>query len=403
MERQLLNLIFNSRIAWSKIKDHLKESEFSPQGWILVGEISTYYEMDDKVNHCSGDILLSRLTRKYPKADIFQQIIGSFKEEVSESNILKELYDFKRHNVKQQLATKLLDEKREDSDSIIKLYEEYTKYAATPSDGNEEADAAISVAPSVADIVHSLTNPDSVIKLYPKSLNAAIGGGVPKQSHIIVYGSPEVGKSAVWINQAVGSARDGHKVLVLDNEDPASSTWARVQSRITGMTKQEMYNDPDKAQELLDTCGFYDKILILSKSPGTISELHSLCEEHKPDLLIVNQIRHLYFKGIDGDVAQLTAAGKAMRSLVKKHNIVGISITQAADSASNKAVLDIGDVYMSNVSLPGDADILMGIGASPDMKSNGMRMLSLAKNKLNGNHEPVCVAFNEQLSKFTSL
>ena len=102
-------------------------------------------------------------------------------------------------------------------------------------------------------------------------------------------------------------------------------------------------------------------------------------------------------------MAQLTVAGRAMRSLIKRHNLVGISVTQAADSASRKAVLDIGDVYMSNTSLPGDADLMIGIGGTPDQVENGYRMISLPKNKLTGDHEPRSVEFNKFLSKYSSL
>jgi len=92
-----------------------------------------------------------------------------------------------------------------------------------------------------------------------------------------------------------------------------------------------------------------------------------------------------------------------MRALIKRYNLVGVSIHQAGDSATNKLVLERGDVYMSNTSLPGDADVLIGIGANPAFKEEGRRMISLAKNKVSGVHDYWPVVFDEHLSKVVSI
>ena len=403
MEKELLSLVYTNRDSYDKVKEHIVESDFSPHGWVLFEEIKKYYEADPEAIKVNKDILAARLKWAYPKSDVFGAIIASFDDNISPPNVLQELYDFKRKAVKDKLATKLLEDKHEDSEGIAALWQEYNNYLAVPELDRVKDSVQIQTARSVSDVVHRLTNRDSIIKLYPRVLNEAVGGGVPMQTHIIVYATPEVGKSAFILNQAVGTAKDGHRVLIFDNEDPEDQTWLRIQSRITGMIREEIYNEPDKCQELLDTCGFYHNIVVVSHNPGTIAELESLIEEVQPKLFICNQIRNLYFKGVEGDVAQLTAAGRAMRSLIKRNNIVGISVTQAADSASRKSVLDIGDVYMSNTSLPGDADLMIGIGGTPDMIENGYRMLSLPKNKITGNHEPLSVGFDKFRSKYTSL
>jgi hypothetical protein len=92
-----------------------------------------------------------------------------------------------------------------------------------------------------------------------------------------------------------------------------------------------------------------------------------------------------------------------MRKLIKKYDLVGVSVTQAADSATNKLVLERGDVYMSNTSLPGDADVLLGIGANDEYKGMSRRMMSLSKNKPGQCHPHFPVLVDEKLSKVISI
>lgn len=351
MEKQILNLVYTNRQAWEKVKDKFVEAEFSPHGWAIMKEVGRFYGNDPDASSCDRDIILARLKRAYPKAgEIFSGILAGFGE-ISVANVLQELFDFKRSKIREKLATKLLDEKQEDVDSIGQLWEEYNSYLVA----DDETDNTLvpKTARSVSDVVHNLRDDASCIKLYPECVNKAVGGGVPLQTHIVLFAPPEIGKSAYAINQAVMSARDGHKVLFFDNEDPEDQTWIRIQSRVTGMTREEIYNDGERCQQLLDTCGFYENLAVVSHAPGTLTELEQLIKEVKPKLFICNQIMNLKIRGVDSDVAQLTISSRAMRSIIKRNNIVGISVTQAGDSAARKAVLDMGDVYMSNCLAPG--------------------------------------------------
>lgn len=406
MERQILTLLFTSRKLYEELLPLLSEQEFSPIGQVIFNAIVEYYEIDAAANACDIDILTQRLSRKHPKsADTFKQLLVSFTPNTTTTttttsfgNVRAELYAFKLNQLGQRLSVALLDHK----DNCEELINEYIQLMAlSKDDGTVVSSANVVTAVDVSAVVSNLTG-DGLYKLYPNSLNAAVGGGVPEQTHIVVYAEPELGKSAFCINLAACAARDGNRVLFIDNEDPLKSTIMRFICRLTNLTQQEIVDNPQAAHELALQKG-YGNITIASLCPGTVDEIDSLITEYEPAYLIVNQIRHLYFKGVDGEVAQLTKAGAAMRRLIKKHNIVGVSVHQAADSATNKSVLTRGDCYMSNTSLPGDADILLGIGATVDMRANGLRMISLAKNKINGNHAPFAVVFDEQRSKFTSL
>ncbi len=95
----------------------------------------------------------------------------------------------------------------------------------------------------------------------------------------------------------------------------------------------------------------------------------------------------------------LEKAATSARNLAKRNNVLVVSVTQAADSASGKTILDRGDVDGSNVGIPGQCDLMIGIGADKHMEDTGARFLSFPKNKLSGRHTPIPVMFNYALSK----
>lgn len=398
MENKILNLAFQDREAFEYIDRYLSPEELDGRSKILWQTIADFYETDKNAKECDKDIILGRIERKHPKhIDIFRTVVQGFSE-VSVPNLLKELLEMKLENTGHELSGALLSNNSAEAGRLI---EEYLRLQDGIIEEEIDEKEEVYINEPAANIIEAYSE-DNLIKVYPHSLNQLLGGGVPKQTHIVLYAEPETGKSLVAINMAAGFCRDGRKTLYVENEDPSSATLMRFINRMSGMNKLEVIQDPNKAQKLAEEKG-YGNLVFASMSPGTVAEIETLIREHEIECMVVNQIRHLAFKNVDGDVAQLTMAGKAMRHLCKKYDIVGVSVTQAADSATNKLVLERGDVYMSNTSIPGDADVLLGIGANDEMKSMGRRMFSLPKNKPGCNHSHFPVIVDESLSKVISI
>jgi len=399
-DNKILNLCFSDRAAFSEITKYLSSEDFEGHSNILLKYIEEYYEIDPDAKKCDKDIILSRIERAHPKhVSTFKAILNGFTD-ISVPNILKEVLEVKKRNISQALSGALLAGKSDSLiSSLIKEYSDIQEGLLQEEEDRSEPDTYI--AEPVENLCTSFSE-TGLVKVYPKTLNDVLGGGVPKQTHIVVFASPETGKSLVAINMAAGFCRDGRKTLFIENEDPAASTLMRFVNRMSGMSKMEVLQDYKKAQDRALEKG-YGNLVFSSVSPGNIKEIEALIEEHKPECLVVNQIRHLAFRGTEGEVAQISMAGKAMRTLIKKYNLVGISVHQAGASADNKLVLERSDCYMSNTSLPGDADIMLGIGVNDQFKDESKRMFSLVKNKMNGDHSFFAVSVNEQLSKVMSL
>lgn len=397
MERKILGALVSSREAYESLEGLVSDFDFGDLGKIIYSQISEYYESDPDSQFVDRDILLSSLQRKYERhADRLANVVSGL-EEVSVPNVVKEFLELKKHNVGTELSQLLMTNGSQQK--IQSLIEQYQRFSAgeLPND-DEKSEVCNDVSPAL--LVNSLSG-DGLIRLYPKSLNDRVEGGVPPGTHIVFFGTPEAGKSMVSINLASGFCKDNRRVMYWGNEDPKDNMLVRFISRMSGMPKVDVLKNPNTAYDKACEKG-YRNLFFVSSPAGTIRDIREKLDEIKPDVLIIDQIRQLHVPGVDGEVEQLTRVSKAARSIAKEYGIVVVSVTQGADSASNKLVLDQGDVYMSNTSVPGDADLLIGIGVTKQAEQHGMRMLSICKNKISGNHDAFEVFVNPQLSKVTS-
>lgn len=398
MERSILGSLFFSREAYTEISPYLDEGDFSDQGQIIFAAIQRYYEKDTLANKIDTDVFLSNLEREYPKHfEAFKMIVQSL-EPVSGANLKENLLIHKRDATATRLAEALMTSNKLDVRELIEMYEQYEAGLLD----EHETDREVFIGKPIDEIAENFTS-DNLIQIYPHSLNEHLDGGVPLQTHIVLYAQPEVGKSMFSINAAAGLCRDGRKTLYVGNEDSAHSMLMRFVSRMSGMLKHEILADPREAMARAEDKGYENLVFASLPAGHGIGEVEELVRKHKPIGLFLDQLRHISFPGVQGEVEQLTRAGKAARRLTKRHNLVTVSVTQAADSANNKLILDQGDVYMSNTSIPGDADLLLGIGMNEQYKNQNRRMLSPCKNKISGNHSAFPVGVDPRLSKVISI
>jgi len=214
---------------------------------------------------------------------------------------------------------------------------------------------------------------------------------------VIVFGRVEMGKSLNAINAAAGFVSQGLKVLFVENEDTLADTHRRFQQRLLRRSREWITDNVKKAEQMAKKRGI-DRF-ILTDSPTSPRALEAAVMAQEPDVLVVNQLRHL---GRDGDVSTLDALAKNVRNIGKKHNCLTYLITAAKEGESangdvrEKTHLQIGDVYGSKTGIPGAADLLIGWGSSDSLKEQRTAVMSICKNKLvdNGGHGAFYVSVN---------
>ena len=383
LEQKLMSAMIKDRASFTQAEKFDVNEFLSEPSKVVYEQIQQYYDNDSSATSVDIDILKSRLERNNPNHfNMLEKLLNSLPEEVSSSNVMREIADIKKQNVAMEITTALT---RGGANSN-ELMEKYLGIDAMVDD-EEENDLLHRF--SVHELVDA-NSPEGKIRLWPKMLQD-VTEGAQRGHNILLFARPEVGKSLMAINMAGGFIHDGYKVLFIENEDPTKVTGLRLAARICGQSVHWVLKNPDEAQQLLEQRG-YDRLILKGLAPGSFREIYQLVDEFEPDVTIINQMINLNV-GRHDTVTQYAIAAKMSRHLAKSKDMLVINVAQAGDSADNKLVLEMGDIDFSNTGIPAQMDLIIGVGMNPEFEGRNQRMISLPKNKLSGRHEffPVTV------------
>ena len=382
MEQKIIAAIIASSEAFRLAELASIKKEFSDKGELIYDEIAEYYSIDKEAPKADVDLIVDRLVKKYPKhVELFKAALTSLPE-ISVENMKDYIIGLRRTKIKTRLAAMFSSEGNDDA--IKDLLETY--YDTLDELGDEPVqEAQVFHNPTLDELINKV-NHNAKIKLSPAILNDVTDGGVLRKHHILVFGRPDIGKSTHAVEFVYGFLRQGCTVLYISNEDPPEELIVRCISRLTGMTRKQIVESPQEAQELMRKRNF-DKLIFVEMTPGTPDEIKKVVEEYRPDVLIIDQVRNLNMKEVNG-VVQLEKAERFIRNLGKQYNMVTISFTQAGESAHNKLFLEMTDIDGSKTGMQASADLMIGIGANEDYILNNQRSLCFPKNKLTGDKQP---------------
>jgi KaiC/GvpD/RAD55 family RecA-like ATPase len=372
-EQSILAACLDSRLCCDKVIEHIDRKTLSDKAWIILEEIKAYYEKDMRVSSADRSIVLDRLIRNKPKhIELWKTVLQSLPEAISAENIATEVLELKKRVLKDRLAGAFAQAGNDKE--LDKLLSEYTSLCHT-----EEATSAASY--QNIDLTSLVSKQKAgTIKVWPEELNTALGNNVGKKKHILLFARPDLGKTLFSIAFIYSALRQNLKVLYCSNEDDPDTTVLRVAARMCDKPVDWVKENPTEANGMLAKRN-WDKFIFEELQPGNKADLTALVEKHRPDVLIIDQIRNLEM-GSDHKVIELETAAKFCRNLGKKYEMLVVSVTQAGESAEGKRILSRNDVDGSKTGIPGSVDVMIGVGASFEDESQGIRYLSFPKNKL---------------------
>lgn len=395
-ELKMMAAAFKSRTAWEISDGYLIDTDRSPVGDLVLNLIERFYTTDPLATHCDSDIIMSQVEREIPNTqhqDHVRTYLASLEAlDISSLNVAKELLSIKANRLGMRIAAKLSSGK--DHSDLHELMQEYVEIGSRKYQNETEEEFN---AVTATELTTKHYKSENLIHLWPNQLNEHIDGGVRGGHHILIFAPTEMGKTLFAINLCAGFVKQGLTVLYVGNEDPAADIMMRMINRLTGMNKYEVQKDPSAADAILAKRN-WDKFIFANLSPGTFPKISGLVKKHRARVLILDQLRNI---DVDSDnrTQALEKAATLARGLAKRFDIPVISIAQAGDSASGKLILNRGDVDSSNVGIPGQTDLMIGIGANADMEERNLRVLSFPKNKLSGRHSHLNVSIDPLLSK----
>jgi hypothetical protein len=403
MEKQTLSMALKSRIDYELIAHYLDAKRWSRESQIVWGFIQDYYARDRAANSIDraviGEIIAGSVHNDKHVDKFLALIDEAYGVEVSGANVREAILLAKRDELAQALAIAIANGKEHEA-----LLEEYNNVLKQES-LEDKADSGIEVftAEDMEALLNDELDPTSRLPVYPKALGERLGGGLRGADKLTLIARPEMGKTALILTMACGFARAGFPGVIFNNEERIQRLYIRAISNMTGMTGHEVRQDVRRAREIAMERGF-GNLRFVAMSPGRPKQIDAELERAEDARwFVVDQLRNLIMKS-DNKVNQLEDAAKAIRDIGKARDLATIDVTQAGDSASGKSVLDMGDVDNSNTGIPGACDALLGVGANEQQMEQGIRVLTLIKNKIGeGNHESFPTRINPFISKYVSI
>lgn len=403
MESNLLNAAFTKRENLFLILQYIKAKEYSREFQILIGKIKDYYERDAASQSVDRLIFTAQVVDALPNkkhAENFKAIIDdAFIIDGGQANVEKLILDSIKNETATALSVALINK---DHDKVDKLLEEFLqlRHYDNLEDLNIKGTEILDFA-MFDDIMNKRLEGVGLLKLWPNALNERLGGKLGPGHHIVTFANVEMGKTALNVTIACGFARQGAKGLYFLNEDKNEDVWVRFISNLIGWTEEQIRENLWEAKRLAQEAGL-ENIILVGVAPGNKKEIEALIDRFRPAWVVIDQMRNLDMDE-QNKVLQLEKASTFGRNMAKKYNCIVVSTTQAADSATGKRRLELGDVDFSNVGVAAQADVLIGLGGTEVDIQQGIRYITTIKNKLTGRHETFPVRLNPFLSRYLSI
>ena len=228
-------------------------------------------------------------------------------------------------------------------------------------------------------------------------------GGIGGGNLMIAFARPETGKTAFWVSLCTGPqgfAEQGAKIHAFINEEPAIRTQMRAISCYTGMTREEIIQEKNIAQnswtEIKNNISMFDTV------DWSMEDVDAHCEKHKPDIIVIDQLDKINVTGTYARTDEkLRQIYTSVREIAKRRDCAVIAISQASADAHNRNSISFDMMENSKTGKAAEADIIIGIGRNSNSDAeNKIRTLCISKNKINGYHgEPVCT-IRREMSKY---
>jgi len=356
---------------------------------ITVQDVAAIYEIDNptetRAKKDNVRILLRELADKPPlSTDVAEEVLQyAWRQEVGRDIA--------------NLGIEIVDGNVQDLTPIKRLIEK-TKDDFTPQ---------VDIKPCTKDVFELLkeTADDTRWTFNLRALRDKLPG-VAGGELCIIFARPETGKTASHVSFCFGPdgfAEQGANVHTFVNEEKASRTMLRAMSAFTGVTKEEIHEDPRFVAHEWRT--IHDNVNMFDAQGVTIEQIDAYCENHKPDVLVVDQLDKVQVAGnFSRTDEKLREIYTQAREIAKRHDLAFIAISQASADAEGKTKLNPTEMEGSKTGKFAEADIIIGIGkhdmSGVDEEPDLTRHLTIGKNKITGWHGTVICEIQPKLSRY---
>ncbi len=226
--------------------------------------------------------------------------------------------------------------------------------------------------------------------------------------HLIEVGArPNTGKTsfhASLIASPGGFAHQGANCIILCNEEGYHRVGARYLTAATGMTMQEIKNDPMKARDLY--APVKERIKIKDATGRDMAWVESICKAYKPDVVLLDMgDKFAKSAGFARPDEALKANAIHARQSAKEHECAVFYMSQLSAEAEGKVLLNQSMMEGSRTGKAAEADLMVLIAKNPVVdgaeEEDTQRHLNVVKNKLSGWHGVVHCELDYKTARYT--
>ena len=230
--------------------------------------------------------------------------------------------------------------------------------------------------------------------------------GVGAGEFMIVLARPETGKTTFLVSLCAGPGgfcEQGAKVLILGNEEETSRTMLRSIQAASGMTRDEISEDPGTAMLAFNRIS--DNLEMQDTVDWDLDRVDSYMSKMKPDVLVIDQADKV---GVSGQYQatheRLRELYRRLRELAKRHQCAVIGVSQASADGEGKTRIDFSMAEGSKTGKAAEADVILGIGKhngdADDDSVDYTRFLHISKNKISGFHGTVACLIEPDIGRY---
>jgi replicative DNA helicase len=212
-------------------------------------------------------------------------------------------------------------------------------------------------------------------------------GGIGPGIFGIIAARPDGGKTAFHLSCALnanGWVQQGAKVHVIANEEAPHRIIKRALTAFTGREVAELELSAEIAEE--EFAQYADRYWVEEGGGYSMTSLEQYCQEHKPDILIIDQLDKVDMRGsFANHETKLRSIYISARELAKKYNCCVIGVSQASSKAHNKLHYGFECLDGSQTGKGAECDFCICIGSETSQGVDDYyRVANIPKNKLTG-------------------
>lgn len=411
IELSLLKLLLQKSNHNEAIAQGLQQNDFPKELQVFYSCINNFYANND-VNLTVSDLSNLVFSTSNKDKDFNEQVLVNLdKLDCSEGTSKTLLASILRKKKLKELSLLAYEayEGKKDVQAVLDLFGSIND--GQPDMEDSGPDSLAFVDDSLEELVESaIAQPGLRWRL--KTLNKMLGS-LRLGDFGFIFARPETGKTTFLASEvsfmATQLKEEDGPIVWINNEEGNQKVRLRMYQAALGVDLTTLFSDKEGYEKKFRSLT-HDKFKLVGKAGVSKQDVERLCKQHKPSLLIFDQIDKITGFTNDREDLRLGAIYQWARELAKTYCPV-IGVCQADGTGEGIKWLTMGHVANAKTAKQAEADWIVGIGAIHDQGYETIRYLHASKNKLMGDldsdpglrHGKIEVCIETQKARYKDL